>query len=246
MKLNGVFSNTGQFIQEIKKYENQIAKHLQESRCIISFAEQAIKIGWLKFPFEIKSAESPDFILMLDGSSIGVEITKAMNSAYTELINQEDSEKEPIDGVLRSFITCDDIIDPGLSRKAIKEAKQGFRARNSGEKAFFSSPIQMGNGPEKIWIPYIKNAINKKAERRDSIYKKLDAHWLLIDDFTPIWGRRLDLTRPLLNDYLLTPNALGGFEKIGVLTSLTDINEGEKKTWLMLDSASTGFQVSPL
>ena len=144
----------------------------------------------LFYPLELTHDDRPDFIVLMDHTKIGIELTAARHEShakYQAILNREFPEKiySP------SIFQLDHV---ALTKNEIYE--------NLRQETIAGMPL-MGDQPERDWAQYIKNSIQKKLEAlAKPEFKKFNNNCLLIYVAIPFCQVKIDIAMEYLNAYL--------------------------------------------
>jgi hypothetical protein len=128
----------------------------------------------LTFPVEVRHQDKPDFLLLQNERSVGIEITEAIPEQYAEF--NALAEREFPDTLLepRHFRA-------GSSRKKIEEMREILRQNR------LTAPPWEGDTAEDEWTTYIEQAIRTKHAKLQKIdFSKHEENWLAIYDNLPL------------------------------------------------------------
>ena len=125
----------------------------------------------LAFPIRIHKSERPDFTMTLnENTSIGVEITEAIQEDYAKAITLPEAQRP------------ESVVDPslfpwGAPKKPLEEQ------RDIASRTAPSGPMQVGDDPEKEFAQAIKDITLDKTEKlNEDDFQRFDENWLGIYD----------------------------------------------------------------
>lgn len=169
--------------------------HHGETWTLCRLLSTLASVGQLQYPISVRHRprpEPPDFLLEMDGSKIGIEITEAISEGYAKFSAL--AEKEFPDAML----------DPGHFRWGAP-ALEKDEMRKLLRDGRLTSPGWAGDEPEREWALFIQSTVDKKLEKlARTDFVKFESNWLSIYDNLPLPSvdreRALGFLLPLLSD----------------------------------------------
>lgn len=142
-----------------------------EKWCICRLLSTLNNSNRLAFPIKIDKSERPDFTMTLnENTSIGVEITEAIQEDYAKAITLPEAQRP------------ESVVDPslfpwGAPKKSLEEQ------RDIASRKALSGPMQAGDDPEKEFAQAIKDITLDKTEKlNEDDFQRFDENWLGIYD----------------------------------------------------------------
>ncbi len=122
----------------------------------------------LTFPLAVRHQDKPDFLLLQNKRSIGIEVTEAIPeqyAAFAALAEREFPNTARDPGHFR----------PGTSRKTTEEMRDILKQNR------LTSPPWEGSSAEREWATHIEQTIRtKNAKLQKSDFNKYEENWLAI------------------------------------------------------------------
>ncbi len=192
---------------------------------------------YLSYPVSLKKRESPDFRLCCSDQQIGIEVTEATHSDYSEYLTRSKTHTSKAE--LNSKILCPPTFQYG--KKLTKKQKNDFHTSNELDDGW------VGDKPEKEWLLYIKEAIEKKNKKlKHPNFEKFEQNWLLIYVNTPTSILEKELLKPYIEDLQRTCDSQD-FDKIFIETGWTEEDSETSKPFIIAYSrASKNPECIPL
>jgi len=151
-------------------------KHIDECLTLFKVLRYIqLKQGDLNYiipPYEVIKSESPDFVVIDESKSYGIEITSSIPKKlrYLQAVAESDSEV--------SFIVDTPTLyfdDPGRFNKEAVKSNIGYKGDILGSYGW------NGSQPEYLWAISILNSIKIKIAKLNSHYKSFDKQYLIIN-----------------------------------------------------------------
>lgn len=149
----------------------------------------------LSYPLSLVKRERPDFLLTCNGREIGVEVTEATSkdySSYQALVEHKRPGHFIESAIFRHGKT--------LSNDRKKELLNAEKLISCG---------WAGDGAEREWSLFIKDAIEKKQVKlQEDSFSKFDQNWLVIYDNSPTSFLNQELLIPYIKALFPTRDLL--------------------------------------
>ncbi len=146
----------------------------------------------LFYPLSVKHQDKPDFLIVMENTRIGIEVTEAISAQYSKYCAL--AEKEFPDALLEPAHFGWDA--PERSKEEMREMLRQNQLTSSG---------WTGDRPEREWALFVQSFIDKKLEKlAASDFTKYDTNWLSIYDNLPLMAvdleRAMAFLRPQIQD----------------------------------------------
>jgi hypothetical protein len=160
---------------------------------------------YLSYPLYLTKRERPDFMLNCNEQTIGIEVTEATScdySSYQALIEHKNPGH---------------FIEPAIFRHGKKLSNDRKKELLNAEKLI--SCGWAGDGAEREWSLFIKDAIEKKTTKlQENSFSKFDKNWLLIYDNCPASFLQKEMLVPYIEKLLPISDGLC-FDRIFIESS---------------------------
>ena len=157
---------------------DRMDKRNRERRSVLYLLSTMAASGGLEFPLELTPIEnnghkSPDYIMKMNGLTVGVEITDAFGD--------NDYRRDQI------FDRSGDSVGPVVVESPVAKRKNYPELELQIEDSRKSDGCA-GDQSERIWANYMFLIVRKKIQRllKGENYERFDEDWLLVEDWLPI------------------------------------------------------------
>lgn len=192
------------------------------------------KTDYLSYPLCLKKRERPDFLLNCNEKTIGIEVTEATSHDYSSY------------QALVEYKNPGHFIEPALFRHGEQLSNDRKKELLNAEKLI--SCGWAGDGAEREWSLFIKDAIEKKkAKLQENSFSKFNQNWLLIYDNSPTSFLNQEYLIPYI-ETLFPVEGTPFFDLILIESSWfeEDSSVSEAKMFVLSDSGQKYLSVNDL
>jgi len=133
-------------------------------------------INFLDFPLSLQHVDKPDFILEMNKSPFGIEVTEAIPPDYAKCCAMAEN------------ISPEPVIDLSLFKWG-SPPKTKSELKKIINNSKLTGPGWTGDSPEIEWANYINGVILTKLDKLNNTgYKEVPEYWLSIYDNLPLNG----------------------------------------------------------
>lgn len=188
------------------------------------------KTQYIDYPISLVKRENPDFLLVCNEKTIGIEITESTSQDYSEYLALH--EREATDG---------HFIESAHFRFGIKITLEEKRELCS--KDTLTACGWVGDGMESEWKLFINATITQKCLKSKN-YNKFSQNWLLVYDNTPSSFLDQEFLLPYIKE-LTTPKSFEFFDRVFIETRWFEENSENSKSIIIMITRD-GVDVMPL